>query len=156
MRVSLSLTTLYLPNHFSGTVDSVSLLAVFHLSSLAPPLCKAAKPNMYGSPSPAEHSYLCPPYHLRLTIHSPFLKSCHTCQIPLFFSLQTFFQLGFLSFSKLVLIPNLLRFSRESLGSEIPVTLHNMTFYRTLLCRICPLRIKFLTWALSGLAPLAL
>jgi hypothetical protein len=144
------------PVAVSGIVGLALLLAVFPLLFSAPLPCKVLRPNMSESLSLVEHCSHCPPHQLRLTIHCPFPKNCRTCQILPFFSLQTYFPLGFLSFSKLSPIPNWLRSSRASHGPAMWVALPGVLFYRGARCHICLPRTKFLTWALSGLVPLAL
>ena len=139
-----------------GTVGSASLLAVFPLYVSAPLPCKVPRLNMSESLLQAEHCSHCPPHQLRSTIHHPFPKSCRTCRTQPSFFLQTYFPLGFLLFSKHLPIPNLLRFSRASHGPAVWVTLLGILFYRGVRYHICLPRTKFLTWALSGLVPLAL
>jgi hypothetical protein len=137
-------------------VGLASLLVVFPLLFSAPLPCQVLRPNLSESLLLVEHCSHCPPHQLRLMIHYPFPKNCHTCQILPFFSLQTCFPLGFLSCSKLSHIPNLLRYSRASHGPAMWVNPPGVLFYRGAPCHICLPRTKFLTWALSGLVPLAL
>lgn len=144
------------PVAVSGTVGLASLLAVSPPLSSAPLLYRVLRPNMSESLSLVEHCSPCPPHQHRLTIHYPFPKNCRTCQILPFFSLQTYFPLGFLSCSKLSHIPNLLRSSRASHGPTMWVNPPGVLFNRGAPCQICLPRTKFLTWALSGLVPLAL
>lgn len=145
-----------MPVAVSGIVDLASLLAVFPLLFSAPLPCKVLRPNMSESLSLVEHCSHCLPHQLRLTIHYPFHKNCRTCQILPFFSLRTYFPLGFLSCSKLSHIPNLLRYSRAPHGPAMWVKPPRALFYRGAPCHICLPRTKFLTWALSGLVPSAL
>jgi hypothetical protein len=140
----------------SGIVGLASLLAVFPHFCLAPLLCKALRPNMSESLSQVQLCSHCPPHQLRLTINYPFPQNCRACQTLPFFCLQTYFLLGFLSFFKLSPIPNWLRSSRASHGPTMWVVLPGILFYRGARCHICLPRTKFLTWALSGLVPLAL
>lgn len=144
------------PVAVSGIVGLASLLAVFPLLFSAPLPCQVLRLNMSESLSLAEHCSRCPPHQLRLTIHYPFPKNCRACQILPCFSLPTYFPLGFLSCSKLSHIPNLLRSSRASHGPAMWVALPGVLFYRGGRCHICLPWTKFLTWALSGLVPLAL
>jgi len=144
------------PVAVSGIVGLASLLAVSPLLFSAPLPCKVLRPNMSESLSPVEHCSHYPPQRLRLTVHYPFPKNCRTCQILPFSSLQTYSPLGFLSRSKLSHIPNLLRSSRASHGPAIWANPPGVLFYRRAPCHICLPRTKFLTWALSGLVPLAL
>jgi hypothetical protein len=140
----------------SGTVNLALLLAVFPLFLLALLPCKVLRPNMSEFLLQAEHCSHCPPHRLRLTIHYLSPKSCRTCRtLPSFF-LQTYFPLAFLSLSELLPIPNLLRYSRASHGPAMWVILLVGLFNRGARCHICLPRTKFLTWALSGLVPLAL
>ncbi len=145
-----------MPDAVSGIVDLASLLAVFPLLFSAPLPCKVLRPNMSESLSLVEHCSHCPPHQLQLTVHRPSPKNYRACQILPFFSLQTYFPLGFLLCSKLSPIPNLLRSSRACHGPPMWVNLSGVLFYRGACYHICLTRTKFLTWVLSGLVPLAL